>query len=290
MKSFRTIFHDASWKLVRLVGFLTLGGLVLIVADIFLVPQLPGSAVVSSIVQKLSTSIIGAAILVLIVDIGFRQEMLNDIQNIFRASQRHVFIDRTVSGRHELLNSIVSDVQKAVRGDQIDTIGVVAGTFFTGSPGHDLLKQKIVDGCHFRVIILHPNSLLLTCIQNESRFYGTPDVRSSVMMTAEGVINQLIEELRIGRSNIRGSIEIRMHKDILSCAYYYSSSALTIFSPYLAHKRGELCPAFTTADRQYREELKGHFSAMWKQSEEYTLAKVNRNEFANNILELLHKR
>lgn len=283
MTRFRTIFHDATWKLLRLVAILIATGICLIMIDIYLLPMISNSYAISSVIQKLSTSIIGAAILVLVVDIGLRQEILNDIQEIFHHSQGNIFVDRTVLGRHELLNPIVIDLQKATNGDQIDTVGVVEGTFFTGSPGHELLRRKIISGCHFRVIILHPDSLLLTCIQNESKLYGTPDVKNSVLITARGVINQLVEEFRKGRSKIQGSIEIRMHKDILSCAYYYSSATLTIFSPYLAHKRGELCPAFTTSDRAYQEELKSHFAAMWQLSEGYILAKVNRTEFQNNI-------
>ena len=282
--TFRTIFHDTTWKLLRLVGVLIAIGIFLIFVDTYIIPKLFVAEIhfVSSILQELSISFMIAGIIILTVDVGFRQELLTDIQDIFGSTQDHVFFDKTVSSRHEFIEEIVEDVKKSVRRDKIDTAGVIEGTFFTGTPGHELIKNKIIEGVNFRVIILHPKSSLLLCIQNQSKYYGTPNLTGSVNTTITGVINQLVDEFKTGRSSVRGSLEIRMHKDVLLSGYYYSGPALTIFSPYLAHKRGELCPAFSTTDRQYCDEMKRHFAAMWQQSEENVLAKVSKTEFVNN--------
>ncbi|WP_156332540.1 hypothetical protein [Rhodopseudomonas sp. AAP120] len=281
--SFKTIYHDATSKLVRFVIVMLFLGSALFTMDaLYFHESFHLRDFASAAIHELSIALIIAAILVVVVDVGFRQELLEDISHIFRYSNNNVFLDKAVLSRRDILETIADDIKRSARGTQIDTIGVVAGSLFTVTPGNDLLVKKIIEGVHFRVLMMHPDSKLLPCIERESLHGTTSNLTTSSFATAIGALEILMLNLTKKTSEIRGSLEVRLYRDVMSSGYLYSGSDFSVFSPYLAHKRGELCPAFTTLSNDYRAELQSHFDYIWEQTDNFILAKANRETLTSS--------
>jgi hypothetical protein len=279
--SIRSIFEDSTAKLLGTLVLLFLLAITVLLGEgvVSLFVRDPYLGYVTKILGALADAMLVAAVIIAGFEVRFRKDLLVDIESIFKSSKNQVFVDTTVYSRHDFQKLISDDVRSCKEGDRVDLIGIAEGSFFINIPGHELLKDQIKNGVHIRCLVLHPESLLVRCIQNESVHYGTPDVVASIKKTATGVIHRLAVELNKSQKTVRGSLEVRMLRDLQSCAHYYSSQTLTIFSPYLAHERGTLCPAFSTSDKHYRAQLGQHFEALWNLSPDNILVKVDRASF-----------
>ena len=238
---------------------------------------------VKSIIFGIGSSFIVACLVILVVDIALRKQMLNDMQRIFREEQKAKGIKFFVHERKALDNILADDISSAAPGTRIDVVGISQRNFLTDSPGHDVVVEKINMGCNFRILILHPASKLLLCYQNLSKSFGSPDLVLSMRASIIGNMKHVYEVLSENQMAIKGSIEVRLFRDVYSTIYLYSGNRITILGTYLAHKRGTLSPAFVVDDVELSKSLEQHFDCLWKHSADSVLYSISRDTNISNI-------
>ena len=186
--------------------------------------------------------------------------------------------------RNQLDASMSSDIRSLRPGERVDLIGVSQRVVFADQPGIDCIREKIVTGSEFRILVLHPASALVECIQNLSAKYGFPDLKGSLRDTYEGRVKILVDRLR-DEAKRAGRLEIRMHLDVHSTLSYYSSPRLKVLGLYLAHESGTHCPVLELEPGPASIQAERHFEALWKQSESNVLAVVDSEKAEEHVAE-----
>jgi hypothetical protein len=283
--SIKNLFQGSEKKILLWISLSLGGGIGLIILQTYLVSDITHPIVQSlvSLLKDIGSSLIVASILLLILEIGLRKDFIEDIENIFKAGQPSGYIKTFHPKRQEFDADITTDLLQSRSGDTIDIIGISQRIVFSERPGIETLHNTIKEGCNLRILLLHPASQMLPCIENLSKDYGFPNLKLSLQETLEGRVAQLVHQLEEDLKEIKGSLEIRMYKDFFSSISYYSSKRMTLIGIYFSHISGTLCPAFQIINSEFLETAKGHFDKIWKSSQGSVIVKINNKTCQNCI-------
>lgn len=194
------------------------------------------------------------------------------------------FISFFTPRRNEFNSIFDTTIINSVKGDKIDIIGISQRLTFTDYPGIDVFIDKIKIGCEFRILLLHPDSILTATIENLSKFYGFPELRKNILSVINGVISEFHKKLEgIDQRDISGSIEIRLHKNLFSSLSYHSVNDRVLLGLYYSHISGTHCPTFELKDERTRLEAKKHFTNLWDKSSDYLLLKLSNKGIEHKL-------
>ncbi|HTD98173.1 MAG TPA: DUF4062 domain-containing protein [Mucilaginibacter sp.] len=190
--------------------------------------------------------------------------------------------------RNEFNSLFDTTIINAANTDNIDIIGISQRLTFTDYPGVDVFVDKITNGCNFRILLLHPDSLLTKTIENLSKDYGFSDLRRNIISVINGVISELYLRLSKKVNEIEGSLEIRLHRNVFSSLSYHSVNDRVLLGLYYSHISGTHCPTFELKDEKTKSDAKKHFETLWNKSAENVLIKVN-SALASNRLDIFRE-
>lgn len=221
--------------------------------------------VLASSSGELGTSLFVTGIFLLFFELVLRRRELEEIREVIEVTSNSREVREVFPRRHQVEGLIESDIVNCKRNDRFDLIGTSERVLFAEHPGYEELAACVRRGAHFRILILHPDSTLLGCIEAVSKDFGFPDVKLSLRETARGRIARLCQEL--DRDAFAGSLEIRMHRDVYSTLAYFHSPRLTILGVYFSHESGTQCPALSLAKAEVANASGQHFEKLWSLSE-----------------------
>jgi hypothetical protein len=284
---FQDIFHDLTSRLMLRIGILLALGIGLLAFGDYLQPRLDCTIwhLLPGVIVHTGTALIVASAVIVAIDISLRKDFIDDISRVVKSlkTQERSGIRQTVYERKQLDSEITQDLLTATPGTDIRVVGIAQKDFFTDQPGHATVRDTIRDGCSFRVLLLHPESNLLLCVQNLSKLFGSPDIKLSIRAALMGTVKSTFDEVQKLQPHLAGSLEVRLHKDVFSTLFLYIGHATVVCGTYLSHRRGRLSPAFVVEDNQLRSLLVDHFERLWTVSEQHRLCRVSSTETVDNF-------
>jgi hypothetical protein len=281
---FPSLLQDSTAKLMRMVlPIVAVGILFLIIGNTeYLGSQFPLLSAIYPVVHHLGAILIAASVVLFVLDIRFRKEFISDLEGVLDQKLAARGISEFKLQRKDFSKRITDDIESAPAGSVIKIVGVTQKPFFTDSPGYDLIVNKIKHGCHFRVLIFHPQSSLVQSYENLSKWFGSPNLRLSLTASAIGSMRQIAQVLTPTLGMIEGSIEIRMLNELFSTIYLYRGPNLVLVGFYLAQKRGILSPALAISDLDLAKTFEDHFEALWKLSKDNVLYSIDPSKCEDN--------
>lgn len=281
---FSEIFRDATGHLLRWLALLFVAGCAILIAA-SIVPFTGLGQVgplAKEIVDKIGLSMLIATFVILVLDVALRKEMIADLEGVLERSRATSGIREYAPQRKRFDTLIAADVRSAPRGATLSLLGITQKPFFTDAPGSQVIIEKVISGCHVRVLIMHPQSKILPCYQTLSRDFGSPNLLLSISASALGTIRAVQRALSDQRAVILGTFEVRMFQDLLSTLFVYCGHQTSLFGTYMSHERGTLSPAFVVSDSQLQLTLQQHFDCLWRASEAGVLFRASRMEYVDN--------
>lgn len=178
----------------------------------------------SDFLGNMGNSCIEVVLIVLFFEVRARQEMHDSIKQIFNETNRTKHIQAFHLKREEYSQQIHTSFRSA-RSQTIKLLSLVEDIHILSDEiGVDEISLKVCNGSDVKILILHPDSSLLGTFDKVGFTYDS----SSSAREAYGRLPQKLEMIRKkleterGKETVRGSIEIRAHKDIFSSIGYYS--------------------------------------------------------------------
>lgn len=280
---FSEIFRDATGHLLRWLALLfTAGCAILAAASMVPFPDGHVGHLAKEIVEKIGLSMLIATFVILVLDVALRKEMLADLETLLERSRATAGVRDYAPQRKRFDTLIAADVRSAPRGATLSLLGITQKSFFTDAPGSQVILEKVLSGCHVRVLIMHPQSKILPCYQTLSRDFGSPNLLLSISASALGTIRAVQRALESQRAVIRGAFEVRVFQDLFSTLFVYCGHQTSLFGTYMSHERGTLSPAFVVSDSQLQQTLQQHFDCLWRASEADVLFRASRLECVDN--------
>ena len=237
-----------------------------------------------SVLDNLGDALIVAALLSLFVEISLRARHTREVIAAVRSASAPTGIRQVILHRFELDDRASADIRSLRAGDRLDLIGTSQRVVFSDRPGYDKMAERVKDGVHMRIILLHPDSHLVPCIEGISALFGFPNLRLSLSETALGRIAKMRDMLH--QSGARGSVEVRLHKDLYSTLSYHSSPNMTSVGFYFAHESGTQCPCLILDDGELRREAGLHFERLWELSRNNVLLRIDRAGVEDRLAEV----
>lgn len=280
----RKILSGETARFLRYVSFLFLVGMAFVILSITELWSWAGAwqQPIKGIVNVIGSSFIVSSLVIIVLDLGFRKEFIDDVEKIFEKSQNQLGVNAFALERKGFDELLVGDFKAARRGVQIRIVGVSQKSFFTDTPGIESIIEKVTSGVHLKVLVFDPNSIIVGSYQALSREFGSPDLKKSLLLAQEGHIRETYIRLTGKKEQIKGSFEVRLINDVFSTIYLYIGHEIIIFGIYLADRRGTLGPAFVIQELQLSRALEGHFERLWKHTESNIIYKIDNNETIDN--------
>jgi hypothetical protein len=281
---FRSLLQDSTAKLARLVlPIIAIGTILLILGSTeYLADKYPALTAIYLVVHHIGAILIASSVVLFVLDIRFRKEFISDLEHVLDKKLTARGISDFKLQRKDYSDRITADIESAPEGSITRIVGVTQKPFFTDSPGYDLIVEKIKYGCHFQVLILHPDSSVVQTYENLSKWFGSPNLKLSLTASAIGTMRQIAQVLTPMQGAIKGSIEVRMLKELFSTLYLYRGPNLVLISFYLAQKRGVLSPAFVINDLELAKTFENHFETLWKLSADNVLYSISSSKCEDN--------
>ncbi|MBC1241622.1 hypothetical protein GNE10_31880 [Nostoc sp. 2RC] len=246
----------------------------------------------SPVISDLGGKIFQALLLLWLVDLGLKRETLNEIEEIFKRTQATKYLKGFYSKKEDYEEIIKISFQATTLGNEIKMlclfeteIGMLCAEDFRK------IKDKVISGCKLKILILHPESKLLECLETTGHI--TKDVyrnRAKVFLDKLSSLCNSLEDHHHRNIPIKGAIEVKLHKDLFSTIGYYSDSKdCSIVWMYFAdtYAKGSEYPALHIANREIIDDVEKHFEYLWLKAvkEGIFLMRVTENstETINNI-------
>lgn len=230
-------------------------------------------------IKEMSTSLVTSGITILLLEILLKKESIKEIEKIFNASEA----TRSIKAFYPRLNLykgyIQDNIEQAPKDQEIKMLGLASLELdILQEVGRTKLIEKIcLQGCNLRIILLHPDSSLLKCVENLGYERSREEITGIVHRVFRTFFNDLTEYVNKHQleGKVSGSIEVRMHKDIFSPIFYYSGEQLDIVGLYCTVGANTEHPAFDIIDRDFKKELDKHFEGIWDKSIGRTMLRWN---------------
>jgi hypothetical protein len=154
--------------------------------------------------------------------------MLQEIEKIFKKIESTRQIKSFFSKQEEYKDAIESSIRSGLFGKEVKFLGLFedARLFDSGSL-ISAIKKNLYHGCHIKILLLHPESILFECLIKAGYINSSRKEKGKFRKRMHGTLPDKLEDLKIQLQkdygpNIKGSIEIRVHKDMFSPIGYYS--------------------------------------------------------------------
>jgi hypothetical protein len=234
----------------------------------------------------MSISLVTSAITILSLEILFKRESIEEIKEIFKATEATRSIKAFYPKFNLYKEAIIEDIEQAPKAQEIKMLGLSSLELeILGDVSNNKLIEKICsEDCNLRIIILHPESTLLKCLEKLEYKRTKAQINGRVHHAFETFVNDLMEYVKVHQlqGKTLGSIEVRTHKDIFSPVFYYSGNKLNIVGLYFSLGKKSEHPAFDILDLEMKKQLDNHFEEIWdKSSGPGTMLKWNVKDSSN---------
>lgn len=286
------------WKVIKQLGLLIIiCGSLYVLDNYYLKQNCEGQKTslkcsLSPLVGDLGGNILQIAILIWFFEIGLRQESIKDMQEIFISTQPTKHIKGFYSKRADYKRLIEDSFDTATSSQEIKILCLSEEevNFFT-QQNLIIIRNKVIAGCQLKFLILHPQSCLLDCLDRVK--FAEKATHKSLLEGLSGKLNQLVNMLEIYRASnqpIKGSIEVRFHKDLFSPIGYYSDSRnyRIVWMYFSDPNNGNEYPAFHISNKDLIDDAERHFDTLWQGSEKDIL-KVTQNNTNNKIKQIFQE-
>ena len=293
-KHFLEIFTNTGRKVIKQLGWIIFLSIGLIIYDKSYLKetckkQAPHSwqCVTSPIIDDLGWNLFQIAITIWFVDIGLKRETLEEMHKIFNSAQATKHIKSFYSNREEY-SRLIEDNFKEARSDQeIKLLCISEEVSLFQEENLKSIRDKVIAGCKIKILILHPESSLLNCLEGVG---FTPDLGKSMLVNLSVKLTRLNKDLERFRASqniqIKGSIEVKLHKDLFSPIGYYSDSKgfEFVWMYFSDDYEGNEYPAFHIANQELIEKTDKHFDNLWQRTVgDEILLRVTPTNNINNI-------
>jgi hypothetical protein len=266
------------FKLLFLLGFF---GVVLQVTDsYYLQPQCRQQSnpnqqslkcsIGSPLLGGLGSNFLQAAITIFVLDIGLKRETLKQIQDIINNAKPTRYLKEFFRHRGDYDDLIKKSFSEAIESQEIRILCLFENeiSIFAGSQDFKNIREKIVDGCKLKILILHPESSLLDCLyQSGLAKNNFPLMSNAFLGKLDNLFQDLEKQYHNKRIPIKGSIEVKFHKNLFSPIGYYSDSKdCRIAWMYFSHSNGGEYPAFHIGGQELMDDTDNHFEYLWKEA------------------------
>lgn len=239
------------------------------------------SCFLSPIVWNIGSSLITSVITIAVAEIALRDEILQQIQEIWNSRQATRYIKAFYPKQKQHKEVIWTNIKNAQADQEIKLLGLSEELKLLGdSSDIKMLKNKLKLGCHFKILILHPNSSIFGCMEEVGLKESRDRLRGDVT-----ILQTIANSLSGKETEIKGSIEVRLQKDLFSPICYYSSSGINIVWMYFSNPESCEYPGFDILDSELINEAELHFNHLWdcSQGENNLLLKINQQTIFNKI-------
>lgn len=233
------------------------------------------SCFLSPIAWNLGSSLITSVFTIAVAEIALRDEILQQIQEIWNSRQATRYIKAFYPKQKLYKQLILDNINNAQPNQVIKLLGLSEELKFLGNSSDiKMLKDKIKSGCHFKILILHPDSSVFGSMET----VGCNNFKESLRGDVLSILKKIADDLSKKETDIKGSIEVRLQKDLFSPICYYSSSGINIVWMYFSNSEGFEYPGFDILDEALIKEADLHFDNLWEKSvgEPNLLLKINK--------------
>ncbi|NEP26136.1 hypothetical protein [Moorena sp. SIO3I6] len=216
----------------------------------------------SPLLGNLGTSLFQVALTFWVVDIGLKRETLEEMEKVFRATQATKHIRGFYSQREEY-NHLIEKNFKESRKQEIKLLCLSEDLNIFNQQNMNIIRDKIKEGCELKILLLHPESSLIECLNHTGLTPNLEMMRSLFFKLGE-LKKQLIKYIK-NNHKIQGAIEVRLHKNAFSPIGYYSDCQdFTIVWMYFSDQNdGHEYPAFHINNMNLIESAENHFNNLW---------------------------
>jgi hypothetical protein len=232
------------------------------------------ACVISPICVEFYASIFVLAFTLSSIELAFRNEMLEEIQTIFQSSEATKYL-KAVHPKVAIHREMVrSNLRQLDAHEQIKMLCLSETVRILNDDeiGKKVIVEKLQNNCQFKILTLHPDSLLLDCLNNV-KFNRD---RQNLVNNLSPLLKELSRELP-GKV-LQGSLEVRLHKDVFSPFCYFSSKQLELIWIYCLNSAGFEYPAFEILHIDIIKEISEHFETIWSKSSSSILFKFEKGE------------
>lgn len=239
----------------------------------------------STFIGNMGNTCIEVVLIILFFEVRARKEMYNSVKKIFSEADRTKHIEAFHLRREEYSQQIHTSFRGARENQTIKLLSLVEDIHILSEEiGPNKISEKVCSGCHVKILILHPDSSLLKTFDKIGFAYDS----SSSAREVYGLLPQRLEMIRKkveserGKGAVKGSIEIRAHKDIFSSIGYYSDSSEKnyVWMYFSAGYDGIKYPAFQIRHSNLEKDFNlidyvdKHFDHLWTLAAGHPILKI----------------
>lgn len=274
-------------KVFKLILFLLGFGVSLLVFDVVYLRQncKPSdqqdkiTCVSSDIATQFYASFLTAALSIWGIELVLREETLKDIEQIVGLSQAVKGIEAFYHDKNYYHQSIADKITNLKAGETIKMLLLSEEVEILGLIGEQKIKEKLRIQCHFQILLVDPNSILINCIDNVSSKNRKSSIQGQISNFCQA-FNQRLTYSSTPEKMITGSLEIRFHKDVFSSFCYLSGEEMKIVWMYFFDSEGSLqYPGFRFSETNQKliQAAEAHFDKLWSISDDKTQIALRLN-------------
>jgi hypothetical protein len=219
--------------------------------------------------KDLPNAIATSIISIFYLEILFKKESIREIEKIFNATEATRSIKAFYSSKKQYKHLIVQDIEQATENQEITMIGLASlEVFILADVGKEKIKENICKkGCNFKVLIIHPESSLLSCLKENGYERSFVDLSAPIRRAFIGLVSNLENYQEAQKTKSIGGIEVRLYKGMFSPNFYYSGTNINMVGMYFSlQEDAEDYPAFDVHDEGIKKLLDNHFDMIWEKS------------------------
>jgi hypothetical protein len=235
---------------------------------------------IKPLISEIKNSLFATIIMIFFFEIGLRQESLEEIRKLFEETQPSKYISNFYPNHDQFNSEIIKSIAEATPCSDINLLGVHKEMSVFENPGIKKIKEKMQSGCHFKIIISHPDSSVITSLET----LKPQNTRGILIERLRSLKTSLHDELLPIFTSLNGSIEIKLHKNVFVPVCYYSAPGLTAVWMYLPDKSGIEFPGFVVSDQELLSNMNNYFDHLWDKSDTLLLVKKDYEEFNSNLI------
>ena len=283
--SFLGLFRGIHKKVLNILTFLSLAVFVMS-AIIWITDSQISDAQKKSwenikpLISELKNSLFATVIMIFFFEIGLRQESLEEIRKLFEETQPSKYISNFYPNHDQFNSEINKNITEAPSNTNIRLLGIEREISIFKTPGYRTIKEKIESGCHFQILISHPESSVISSLEELNC-----ETRREVLIAGLNALKKsFCEPLSDRVHTLNGSIEVRVHQDVFSPVCYYSGPGLTAVWMYLAGKESVEFPGFVVSNQELLRNTDEYFKHLWDKSQTLLLVKKDHADFNSNLI------
>ena len=245
-------------------------------------------------IGEIGLAFIQAVITIIFFEFALKKASLEEVQDIFKVSQAIQYIDNFYDQRSDYNHLIEDSLKSAVPQQEIKFITLSEELTLLSEDNIRSIANKVIDGCHIQALLIHPDSCLIHCLERSGFTHHLSRATLEVLAIKFFKLSQWLKF----EEDIKGSLEIRLHKDLFSPIGYYSDSQNTqiIWLYFSDRKNKNEYPAFHMAnnDNKLIEFTENHFNSLWQRTEvknillRFGRTKTNSIKIIDNIQEIFN--